>query len=272
MRTVDLVKKYRHIFNTDYTQDANCQGAWLMTSTGQAAESDVSGAGSDFTVQSSPSGINTTGSTPAAYATNSRYVKSAGFEWFEHADGLSTDISGANQSISIVGWVARQGDTNSYDETLFGKYASSNAQYWLIVGNAWSTTDVIRFALSNDGSTFTTATGATSIPENGTWVHIAGVYNDTDIRVYYNGSLDSNGADNPKTYSSGIYAGSATCRIGRTDLSSGEAQGYFDAYICEIAIFDRALSSTEINDIMDNGLTSSAITRNPHRWYGKYWG
>jgi len=53
LRTIDLVKQYRHIFGTDYTQDASCEFAWLMTEGSGTALNDSSANNNDGTLRAS---------------------------------------------------------------------------------------------------------------------------------------------------------------------------------------------------------------------------
>lgn len=113
----------------------------------------------------------------------------------------------------------------------------------------------ITFLVSNDGSSVTTAITANSVISTGTWFHVVAVYNGTDIRIYVDGSLSSNGADNPKTYSSGIHSGSADVIVGTRDGSGGT---FFDGKMDEGFVFDRELSSAEVADIDTNGIQDPA--------------
>ena len=49
MKTSELVAKYKHIFNTDYTADATCKGAWLFTEGSGTSVADASGEGNTGT-------------------------------------------------------------------------------------------------------------------------------------------------------------------------------------------------------------------------------
>jgi len=97
-----------------------------------------------------------------------------------------------------------------------------------------------------------TAAGATDVC-TGSWVHAAAVYNDTDIRIYVNGVLDSNEADNPMVYTSGINDGGDIFTIGVAG-GVGDFGQYFDGLIDQPVIFDRALSAAEILDLYNDGI------------------
>ena len=76
----------------------------------------------------------------------------------------------------------------------------------------------------------------------GQWTHFAAVYDGVDIRIYKNGILI--GTPAPKTDT--IDSSSRSVFIGHRE---GEER-FFDGLIDEVKIYDRALSATEILDIM----------------------
>ena len=73
---------------TDYTADANCMGAWAM-STSNGDETDLSGEGETLTQSGT---ILTSVTVPAGYDGTSRDFERGSSEFLEHADGGSTDI------------------------------------------------------------------------------------------------------------------------------------------------------------------------------------
>lgn len=241
---------------TDYSQDANCQGYFPMEDDGNETDEGVNASTSDL--------IEYSGDIPQSadkkFGTYSRDFERGDTEALYHNDGKPTDISGANQSISICAWVKRESDTGD-DEVIVAKFdaGSSWCQYALIVRGGID--DVTCFGLSPDGTWTNTvlANGATTI-STGSWFHICGVYNDTDMRIYVNGSLDTNGANNPKTYSSGIANDDGYFTIG-DDTYNGSPAYYWDGLIDDVVILNRELSSAEVNDIYTNGVKGVVSTR-----------
>ena len=109
-------------------------------------------------------------------------------------------------------------------------------------------TDDIQMWVRNGADTaYGICIGATSLDGN-TWYHVAAVYDGTDIRVYLDGSLDTNGASNPLTYSDGVHDTTDDVYVGRRSTV------YYDGLIDELAVFNRALSATEIADIYAEGI------------------
>lgn len=236
----------QHWFNisassTNYLNDANIQAAYYMN--GTSGETDRSGNGENLTAGTGTPAQSST--VPAGYSGYSRiFVKVQNDSLVGVADG-STDISGADQPISFGAWINLQSDVEGW---FIAKYTVSGNQRQYGVRYD-ETGNVINAYISNDGTAFGKAIGATTI-NTSTWHHVTVVYNDTDIRIYINGSLDSNGADNPKAFTSGIYASSAIFYVGDQSGAGIEFNGYID----EPFVFDRALSAAEVLEIYNYGL------------------
>lgn len=145
-------------------------------------------------------------------------------QYLYHADGGSTDIFGANQPLTLEAWVKAE-TFSGLSRVILGKYdaTASARQYQLY----WHSNDELRFLLSADGSAATICTGATGVVDNGSWHHVVAVYDDTDMRIYVDGALDSNGSDNPKTYTAGIADKGAQFRIG-VDYYTNYLDGLID--------------------------------------------
>ena len=252
---VAFLMTYNPVFAVDYTQDANCMGAFIMEEDGN--ESDVSGEGNTLT--------ETSGDIPQSadkkFGTYSRDFESGDTEYLTHGDSLSTDISGANQAMSIVLFTKRESDVDSSRVMLSKWDNGAGERQYILYTEKTSRQDSLLLGISNDGAATVLATGA-SETNTATWYHYAGVYNDTDIRVYLDGSLDSNGADNPKAHTSGINDGAAAFSIG-SQFNSSSPSAHYDGLIDDAAIFNRELTSVEVSDINTNGLGYVGVTANP---------
>ena len=240
-------------FCTNYGNDANCMGYWAMEegfSAGTDNETDLSGEGGTL--------VETSGDIPNSadkmFGSYSRDFELGDSEYLTHADGGSTDISGADQAISFICFYKSENADQTNEEVLIGKYdnVNSDIQYTLYIA---TTGDVATLRLSSDGASTSSAVGATDIGTN--WRGIAAVYNDTDIRIYLDGSLDSNGSSNPRVYSGGIFNANEPFYIG-VHLKAGNLDEYADGLIDDAAVFNRALTSVEVADINTNGVQGSA--------------
>jgi len=237
--------------------DADCVAAFAMS----ANNTDEPNLGTDATWGTitvlTDATTSTSTSTSRMEGTTSRDFESGNSDYLYQADDLSTDIYGVDQPISICAWIKRESDTGN-NETIAANidYGDGNWQYRFFI----NISDSISFGLSDDGNLDTSCDGATTI-STGTWYYVAGVYNDTDIRVYVNGVLDSNGSSNPRPYTPGIFDGDEQFSIGCYFFNDARTR-FFDGLIDEVMVFDRALSAAEVlgiyltsayNDLSGNG-------------------
>ncbi|MBL8856116.1 MAG: SBBP repeat-containing protein, partial [Planctomycetaceae bacterium] len=82
----------------------------------------------------------------------------------------------------------------------------------------------------------TSVTGATTI-NAGEWIHVAGVYDGTSIKVYVNGALDTSA-----NYSGGVPVNALNMRLG----ADSNGTSLFSGRIDEAVAYNRALSVSEI--------------------------
>lgn len=87
-----------------------------------------------------------------------------------------------------------------------------------------------------------------------TWQHVGFVYNGSSVLFYLAGNADGGG----NTTGNLGWLNTEAWTMGARDSRNGY---YADGLFSEYAIFSRALDSTEINDIMDNGLAPVAAGR-----------
>ncbi len=87
---------------------------------------------------------------------------------------------------------------------------------------------------------------ATTTVPTGTWTHVAGTWDGTDVRLYINGVETAHGVNIftaiPDT-ATPVNIGSAEANV------SGNRFAFFDGLIDEAYVFDRALSPAEINHL-----------------------
>ncbi len=233
---------------TNYTQLASCVGAWYMN--GTTTETDRSASGYTLAVSAGDT-ISSSASVPTGYAGASRIFTYADSEHLFIADGScpALDINGANANITIVAWVNA---TTANDYTwAVTKWADSNKQYRIGVNGTTSGHYQVfgqLSASSADGGNSDNIDGDTETLDTGVWYHIALVYNDIDMRLYVNGVLDATVA---KT--DGIYNGTGHFAIG-SETSGGDG---FNGLIDEVAIFNTALSATQILEIYTSGISGN---------------
>jgi hypothetical protein len=159
-------------------------------------------------------------------------------DYVDISDDDSLDIT---KQITIEFWAKRPSSISSIP---ISKWASGGRTFQI----SWNNTGEIVADFSQDASAsagnrriFTTTNGFTSL---NTWYHfviVADVPMD-DYKVYVNGK-DEAGTKSWDVISS-LYVSTAPLRIGNRDVSGNES--YFDGFIDEVRIYNRALSAEEI--------------------------
>jgi hypothetical protein len=225
-------------FATNYCNDANNVGCWLMEDDGN--EPDAGGNTANDLIE-------TSGDIPQSedkkFGTYSRDFEAGDTEYLYHNDGLETDISGEDAQITICAWVKYETDALS-DKMIVSKYdITSNRQYALLLNGTHEPT----LYLSSNGTASTVLSKTTSINDS-TWHHVCGVSDDVNMYVYLDGSSVS------QSFTTGIFNGNRTFSIG----ARGDDNRYFDGLIDDVGVWNRALSPEEITDIMTNGLLGTS--------------
>lgn len=158
-------------------------------------------------------------------------------EYLSQADGLSTDISGANQSISFSWWMKL--DSNSTDMGIVNKFDAGAIQRSYRCRYDTSS-DTLRCLISGDCSDFEDIFPDSNDYDDGTFHNGLFVSNDIDIRVYKDGLLDST----PVSYTAGICDSSTQVFIGAQEQND-VAISFYDGVIDDVCIWDTALTATE---------------------------
>ncbi|KXK09361.1 MAG: hypothetical protein UZ20_WS6002000576 [candidate division WS6 bacterium OLB21] len=84
----------------------------------------------------------------------------------------------------------------------------------------------------------------TTVPQQGIWYHVVGTYNGSSMRIYVNGNLE-----NTISLTGTIQSSTTPLRIG--SRTSGDR--FFNGDIDEVAIYNRALTGTEISSRYNSG-------------------
>ncbi len=153
---------------------------------------------------------------------------------FEESSGQYVDagtsinsVFTGTSAITVEGWVNLE-SSGTY-RTIAGNY-NSGMQFLLRIDNGFA-----RFWVDN-GSGFQNVTGTTTIPV-GTWTHIAGSWDGTNLKVYVNGALENTAA-----VSGAFPATSNNFRIGGS-LTGSE---YMDGMIDRVRIWNVTRSDLQI--------------------------
>jgi hypothetical protein len=115
------------------------------------------------------------------------------------------------------------------------KQRSGNLTYALYANSGGGTPNA--WYLSNGNWVSVFAAGGNSVPLN-TWTHVAATFDGATLRIFHNGQLSASQAS-----AGAIDVASGVLRIGGNDIWPNEG---FPGVIDEVRIYNRALSSTEI--------------------------
>jgi len=226
-----------------FLEDANCAGAWYMNADGSTGETDRCVGGSEDLTVSTSDTIPTSATVPSEYSGASRDFELSEADYMYVADGGTTDISGAEQGLTVCAWFSLESDITA---ALLGKWSSSSG--YMIRYN--STNSVIEFFIQKLNDTgYGYAISVTDVSSG--WHHFCGVHDPVgnEIIVYIDGYEDT-GDYNPLSFSDGIHASSDQFRIG---AYSSDAIP-FDGLIDEVIIMSRVLEPSEVLDIFTNGM------------------
>jgi len=209
--------------DTGSSIDANTMGLWhLNESSGDLIDSSTNG--NDLTQ---------TRGAPA-YAQSGKFSTSLAFDgddskYINNGSQTGLDITGI---ITIDAWIYKTAAATS-DEIIVGKWKESgnHRSYALVVGE----TNRPEFWISSDGksSGVTEAVGTTSVALN-EWVHISGVYDGSNMYIFYNGTLEKT-----VSFSSGIADKSAFFGIASAE-GMGGSNGFFVGRVDEARVSNTA--------------------------------
>ena len=117
-----------------------------------------------------------------------------------------------------------------------------------------SSTETIQYYINNGSGAATTSTFANE------WVFVTATYNGTTAKIYANGSLE--GSESIST----TISVTSDALIGISNTAVGN---HFNGNLANVAIWNRALSSDEINSVMwkDHQALTSAESNGLQAWY-----
>ncbi len=152
-------------------------------------------------------------------------------------------VSGGNH-LSLTGWF--NCDALAYGQGYMGfRAGSGTAEFYLIQLNG----GVMECRLVTTAGLFEyVAPANTIIPQ--VWQHIAWIYDGTSVKMYVNGNLKGSSA------ASGNFVGTnVNFAIGKSVL--GGFNFVYGGKVDEVSVWNKALTQTEIQDIMANELTGT---------------
>lgn len=220
--------------HTDWTQDANCQAAWLCREgTGETIE-DSSQNSNEAIFRGTPVWTNVTN---PPYAPYSIYIDDSAYV------DCGYDSSIENQVFSKVTWLQLAAD--GFQQTIIGGFYNNSPQ----------------FGVTTDRKLFLDKTGVARIGTSNNTVpygycHVAVTYDTGGNYIFYVNAVADGSGTNLQ-----IFAWDEV-NIWGTNNNNDDLSGY----MTEVAEFDDILTPTEIKEIYDFGLKPSLPILTPF-WY-----
>ncbi|WP_339613764.1 LamG-like jellyroll fold domain-containing protein [uncultured Rubinisphaera sp.] len=177
------------------------------------------------------------------------------------------DIHGPDAQVTVVAWIHR--NKTSYWQAIAGVWDETRGkrQYCLFL-NASKQTDyrtmtrvpskdrfqghvsAVGSKTPNDEACITYATSGQTVPMEG-WHSLAMTYDGKEVRLYLNGELSEAEGMNPFLYPEGLFDGGqegADFTVGSVNVA-GKPGNFLGATLGGIAVFDRALTASEIKSL-----------------------
>ena len=220
------------IYQTSLLGDSNLQGYWK-------AESNVNDSG--------PNGYNLTASGSPTYVTGAfgtgiNLVRaSSQYANITEAAAPNLDIT---SDLTCYAWI--KGATFPGVNSVLAKFSNANTGYILYVDSAAK----LNFTCS--GLNTNTTVIHTTVMSTGVWYQVVGTYNSTTQKL----SAYVNGVEVQVTASGSTTNNAVFFGLGASAQGAGDtAANYFDGGIDEAAVFNRALTATEIASLYDGSHT-----------------
>jgi hypothetical protein len=213
---------------------------WTVDETGTTAADSVGGNTMTYT-----SGT----STGVASATSGGYGHAIGLSYLSH--GATTAGAPANLNLrgpmSVMAWVKLPTGSNTQFGRFVSKYTNNNpggVSYIMALG---TDTTTMRFLFDLTAGTPTRPTATVTIPADNAWHFYVGTWDGTMAQIYRDGVA---GVSAPVTGAGQVVSTSGRVEIG-APLTNESGLGQVD----EVAIWDRALATSEISALYSAGTT-----------------
>ena len=161
--------------------------------------------------------------------------------------GTVSALNGSISAVTISAWFK----VSAFGDAVISGGSSGSDRFYMQVYD--STT--IRYGSGVGFDDFTVPTLST-----GTWYHVALIHNGTSAELYLNNSQSSSGS---RVVESPTANYGSSFKIG----SYFSGSNYFQGLLDEVAVFNSALSASNITAIYNSGVPSNISTLNPVGWW-----
>jgi len=160
-------------------------------------------------------------------------------DYVQVADAPALDVT---TQVTLSVWFYSVGSVSGYPGLLQKDGSGSFGRYGL-----WAFDDRVEFCIYIDQGSQHCLDSVGTMPAN-SWTHIAGVYDGTSMRLYLNGSMDS---EQPLT--GAISTSDLPLYIGSDPTESGAVTGHLH----EVCVWNIARSQSDIQSDMNNRMMGS---------------
>jgi uncharacterized repeat protein (TIGR01451 family) len=190
-------------------------------------------------------GLDPTVADSSAYGNDGTYKGSAlSFDGIDdYVDIPDSDSLDITEEITLEAWVRINAFSTSegLHMLILGKDSATERSYGIGVDLTWANPRKPFFVLFGTGGGYDIVWGTTELTPN-TWYHLVGVADNSSLKLYLNGNLESTTS---RTIGP-IYAGTADLNVGAREYP--DARCFFNGIIDEARIYNRALSQPEVSE------------------------
>lgn len=156
---------------------------------------------------------------------------------------------GSSPGLTLAAWVRVDGTAGNSNEARFISKATGTAdgQHTWMLANYGDGTGLRFRVMTDTTSTLTLATANGTIPLN-TWVHVAGTYDGSQMRLY------ANGVEVGSRSLSGMVPANPSVAAALGNQPSGTGDRGLDGVLDEVYVFGEALSASQLNALAAGSL------------------
>lgn len=175
----------------------------------------------------------------------------------------SSSLDAPRTALTIAMWVYKRADAPEYAALAGRRWGPGYEDSWVLFYN-YSGSDEYSFGVRTGSAVY--VNGPSSVADRNTWVHLAGVYDGSRIRIYRNGVEVASAAQ------SGTIALDATpLFLGAGDNGNTGIREYVNAALDDVRLYSRALSAAEIQGLV-GGSSTTYVSDLPWSYQVSGWG
>ncbi len=164
----------------------------------------------------------------------------------DHVSVPNLDVTGS--SVTIAAWVNLASLPTGNDVRFISKANdSTEGGHWWMLGHTYNGNHRLRFRLKTGGVTTTLIASSGNLAAN-TWFHAAATYDGSAMRLYLNGVEVGSNAKSGVIDVNPAVAVNLAC--------NPEGNGHLPGRLDEVRIYERTLSQTEIQQVMNGSVVT----------------